>query len=540
MAQYGGEGFDPRRYLRVAWGAKWVLLAGVVLIPAAMFAVSSALPKTYEASATLHVEEATVSSRLASAGITVSTSDAAETARLIETTLVAERAARELGEDTSSARSLLSQIEVELDEESAETEFLTIVARAGSAARSAEIANAFADAVSATRSNQAIETIDETIEILTADARAVERGDKATRQALAEQLQELRALRASQRSGGTQVIEPAVAPSDPASPTPVRNAALGLVLALLLAGGLVPLLDRMDRRLRDPEELEQIVEAPLLAAIPTGAFPWRLPTPDVREAFQTLRAGLIHFHGDTPLRSVIVASPTQGDGRTTVSTNLALALARAGRDVVLVDADMRRPRVASELGAEVRIGLDAVLGEGRPPHEALVDVEAEGGRLRILANGSPVLDPSTLLDSATMRSVLDELSTSADVVLIDTPPLLSVSDAIPLFEQASGALLVARVDHTDRDDLIRARHMISAAGGTVLGAVATGTRSGHTYYGDAYLDHGSTELGAAGHRAEAGDATAAGDGRGTLAGRGHGAPTGGPARAPSPRARGSG
>jgi capsular exopolysaccharide synthesis family protein len=185
-----------------------------------------------------------------------------------------------------------------------------------------------------------------------------------------------------------------------------------------------------------------------------------------------------------------VASPGQQDGKTTVAVNLAIAYALEGRNVILVDADLRRPQIAARLGKEVVSGLDAVLMGERALEEALVDVDAGGGRLRILPVATPPPNPAVLLGSQRMRSLLAELAEQADIVLIDSPALLAVSDAIPLINQAAGTVLVARLNQTTKDAVQRTNQVISAAGGTMLGTVATGAQAGglYGYYGYGYYD----------------------------------------------------
>jgi capsular exopolysaccharide synthesis family protein len=490
----------------------------IVLIPAAVYGISSRLEKTYEASTTLQVQQTTVSSSLFSGGSVLISSSLEGAARLIQTSAVANKAARKLDEPTSDASSLLSSISVDTSSTTGaqNDEFLTITARASDPERAADIANAFAHAVSNTRTAKAQEEIDKTIATLSASATTPPEStttpttppestttpttppesttpttpqDPAAAKELAQQLQQLRALKASQAST-TQVVQPAFPPGSPSSPRPVRNAAVGLVFALLLAAGLVPMLDRLDRRLREPEEIDELLATPTLGMIPGAAFPGGAPSPHVREAFQTLRAALTYFNVDRSLSSVIITSPAHSEGKTTVAVNLAIALAQDEREVILVDGDLRRPQVAGRVGADARIGLDAVLVEDRTVEDALVEMDVGGGRLRVLSGGTRAPNPAVLLGSARMRSLIAQLSEQADILVIDTPPILSVSDAIPLLEQVSGTVLVARIDHTSRDALRRSEQVITAAGGSLLGVVATGTRLGGLY---GYADYGYYE-----------------------------------------------
>lgn len=490
------ESGDPRHYLRLVGRWKWLLLAVVVVIPLAVFGASRLLPTEYQARTTLFVQGTSIDSGDTTNPITVSTSSPGDVARLITTPLVGTVVAKRLGDPPSEGRALARTVSATLDETgsgSTQSGFLTIVAQAGDPQRALAIAQAFADAVTTKRTRDAVNAINETVKSLSADAAST--GDPVARRDILTQIQQLRGLRATQENS-TQIVDPPVEPTSPVSPKPLRNAALGFILAVLLAAGLVPLLNRLDRKIRQPEELEELAGVPLLAAVPDTAFPGRTPEPRARESFQTLRAGLMSFNIDRPLSSIAVTSPARGDGKTTVAMNLAIVLAQDGRDVILVDGDLRSCQTASRLGVEGSIGLDAVLLDERSVHDGLVDVPGiEGGRLRVLPAVSPPHNPSVLLGSERMKAVMAELAEIADMVVIDTPPLLLVSDAIPLVDHVSGVVLVARIDYTARDALEKTTEVITTAGGTILGVAATGTKAGDLYgYGE-YVSGSDAEVG---------------------------------------------
>jgi capsular exopolysaccharide synthesis family protein len=467
--------------VRQAWRRRWILLAVIVAIPLAAYLITERQAKVYEASTLLKVAPQNIQ---VSNQLSFSTSGASETATIIKTTSVARLAARQLGQSPDTAGALLGAIGVNVEGEGTDAGFVKITARSNDPQQAAKIANAFAASISQTRTNDAIGQVDQSIATL---SKQESQGVNPAAQAqIAEQLQQLQTSRA-QLNNTTQVIEPAAAPSSPISPHPGRNAKVGFILALLIAAGLVPLLDAVDRRFREPEELEENFDAPLLGSIPEEAFPGRGSGPFVHEAFQTLRAGLTYFNIDRTLNSVLINSPTRGDGKTTVVANLARAMAEDGRNVIAVDCDLRRPQLAKRLGVadKVNFGLDSVLIDRRGVGEALVDVEIEGGQLRVLPGGAPP-NPAVLLGSDRMRELLAKLSESADMVIVDTPPILSVSDAIPLQEQVSGTVLVTRMDHTSRDGVRKAINYISSAGGNLLGFVATGVQLGGVGGYDAY------------------------------------------------------
>jgi capsular exopolysaccharide synthesis family protein len=473
------EGLEIRQWGQLIWRRKWLLLAIVIVIPAAVYVGSMLMPKTYQSAATINVKATAGASTVLSR--TVAKVDIGEVQTLMTTTVVARRAARVLGLPASAARSLLGHISVAPT--SPDSNFLTITAQDSDPGEAARIANAFARAVAQARTNSAVHDIDRGIAVLTAQA-ATEPGDEASQEALSQKIQELRGLKAAQTKT-TTIVEAAVPAASPISPKPRRNTAIALILALLIAAALAPMLDRLDRRIREPSELEDLLEAPVLAMIPDDAFPGHPPGMHVRESFQTLRASLTYFNVDRSLSTLVVASPVQQDGKTTVAVNLALAYALDERDVILIDGDMRRPQVAARLGKEVSVGLDAVLVGEKTLDEVLVDVDVGAGRLRILPGAKPPPNPAVLLGSQRMRSLLAELSERVDMVIVDTPGLLAVSDAIPLFNQVVGSVIVSRLDRTPKDALRRAKQVIESAGGTVLGGVATGAQAGgiYGYYG---------------------------------------------------------
>jgi Mrp family chromosome partitioning ATPase len=396
-----------------------------------------------------------------------------------------------------------------------ETGFITLTAIAGNGARAAEIANAVARALRVTRRNAGIKRVDASIANVEKDIEELPPGEELQRSQLSERLQGLRALRAAQAEN-TQVVEAAAAPASPVSPNPKRNAILAFVVALLVAAGAVALAERLDRRLHDSRDLERLTGTPLLAQIPSSAFPGAAPDPQLPIVFQTLRDSLTYFNVDQRLASLLVISPLKGDGKTSVSTNLAVAFARSGKQVILVDADLRSPQVATRMGTPPVPGLSEVISGSSEIQDALSEIEPFGSYLRVLPGGSIPPNPSEMLGSARMSTILAELSEMmvemlgsarmstilaelsemSDLVLIDTAPVLVVSDAFPLFEQVAGIVGVSRLEQTPREAITRAIEVASSAGGRVLGMVATGAKQPGDGYGYGYA-YGETPTAAA-------------------------------------------
>jgi len=471
---------DLRETLGMLWRRKATLLACLVLIPLAVYVVSSQRQNQYEAETTLQVKAASVDTSLFMADAPAAQQPLqplAAAARLVTTTEVARQAATELDPSPSSVPSLLNQVAVTTDPDSG---FLTIVATDKGPRRAADIASAFASALIETRATRARAQIDAAVRQVGRDLEQLS-GDDTGRAQLSQQLQRLRALRAAQ-GYNAELMESATIPTTAASPRPLRDAGIALLLAALLGVGVAYLFERLDRSIRDPLELERLTGVSLLGTIPTSAFAFGSDEREAAEAFHTLRASLTYFNIDRPLQDVLIASPLQGDGKTTVATELARAYASAGRHVILVDTDLRDPQVAGRVGTNGTRGLGMVLVGAAQLDEALIEIEEDGpGRLQVLPSGPPPPNPSALMASNRMATLVQDLKGRADLVLFDTPAALVVGDAIPLFEQVSGVVLIARVGSTSRDAIVRLTRTVTSAGGTLLGAVATDIKPAGDY-----------------------------------------------------------
>jgi capsular exopolysaccharide synthesis family protein len=480
MERSPGAQPDLRSVVDALWRRRWLFLGILVSIPVVVYLVSTRIVEKYETDAIVSTAVQQFEVPGVSTGA-LSSSGSEEV--LINSEEVKAAAAEELGGSVGGSIAA----EPLTTTGGTTTGLLQLTATAGSGQRAADIADAYASAIDKVRTRESVKAIDRAMAKL--EAQADEVTDPATDAEIASQLQSLRAARGAARES-TETILAARVPDSPISPNPKRNTALAAVVALLLALGIVVVRERLDRRLRDPDELEPLLGTPLLSVIPNAAFPGARPADTtVREAFRTLAASLVYFNIDRPLASVMVASPTKGDGKTTVAVYLAIALARDGQNVVLIDADMRHPRVAVRLGIESEVGLSDVLSNQAELNNALIEIDVGDGRLRVLASGSRPPNPARLLSSRRVGSLLASLSEQVDIVIIDTPPLLTVSDAVPLLEKVSGTIVVAKVGSTSRDALERMRQVIETAAGNNLGAVATGSGKAGLYgYGAEYYE----------------------------------------------------
>ncbi len=461
----------------------------MIVIPVAVYLVSAHQPKIYQSSVLIEVQPTTIDTAEGVATGGPSAQFIAIAARLINTTGVAEVASRVLGPPHTPTGALLGSLSESIDPT---TGFITITAQASTPERAAAIANAFAAATNRARAKASVKALNQNITALVAQKHALPQRAQSVRNQLTVQLERLRAQRAAQGTNAL-VIEPATPNPTPISPHPTRDAVLALLFAFLLAIGLVALAEAFDRRIRNPEDLEALAGLPVLASVPRSAFARGVVRPDTLEAFRSLRANLKFFNVDRDISSIVITSAHTGDGKTTVAINLARAYAFSGSDVILIDADLRRPAIAGRLGLESEEGLAGVLIGTNEVNDSLVEIEAPGhesGRIRVLPSGQVPPNPAELLASQRMHRLIEELSTLCDVLIIDTSPLRAVSDALPLLDEASGALVVARLGVVQRDDVKYLRRILAEARCSALGTVATGlaNRSNFSYSYSSYRE----------------------------------------------------
>lgn len=208
------------------------------------------------------------------------------------------------------------------------------------------------------------------------------------------------------------------------------------------------------------------------------------PKSPAAEAFRVLRTNLQFMGLDAPLKSLLVTSASPGEGKSTVTANLAVAFAQAGARVCLVDADLRRPTAHKLFGLDNWNGLTTALVGQSPVEHSLRETAVEG--LLVLPSGPIPPNPAELLGSQRMVRLLADLQDRFDLVLVDTPPVLAVTDACVLAPKVGGALVVARSGAVDRQQVVRAKESLEAVKAQVLGVVLDGLRTesngGHYYY----------------------------------------------------------
>ncbi|HWN72722.1 MAG TPA: polysaccharide biosynthesis tyrosine autokinase, partial [Solirubrobacterales bacterium] len=406
--------------------------------------------------------------------------------------VVGAKAAEELGLNFSEVG---GSVEVASANENAN--ITTIAATNESPERAAEVANAYARATIAfqQKSNQSkvkakIALLEKKLEDLSPEEAASPKAGL-----LKEQLDQLEIEEALQ-TGETSLVQEATAPSSPSKPKTKRNVTLGIVLGLVLGLALAALIERLDRRIRSIEELEELFGLPIIARIPkskafdNASTEAMLQAPEA-EAFRTLRTNLRYLNVvNRDLDSLLITSPEPNDGKSTVARGLAGAMAELGDDVVLVEADLRKQSSFRSEGGSHSEGLAGVLA-GAELDRALIEVPVsqdgpEGSRsLFVLPSGAIAPNPSELLESERMREVLTTLRERFDVVVVDSPAIGVFGDAMALVPLVAGSLAVGGLGKTTHEGAQGFVEQLELTGNRPLGLVATMTaasRNKYAYY----------------------------------------------------------
>lgn len=304
----------------------------------------------------------------------------------------------------------------------------------------------------------------------------------AQQSAFKERLDQL-SVDAALRTGGAQLVTPATEPTSPIKPRPIKNAVLALVAGLMLGVGAAFLFDYLDDSLKSKEDLEAAASLPTVGMIPSVAT-WRDrhdtlvitrtdPASPAAEAYRTLRTSIQFMGLDRPMRTIQITSSNASEGKTTTLTNLGVVLARAGQRVILVCCDLRRPRLNTFFGLPNTIGFTSVLLGDAPLSAALQQVPGEQ-RLLLLSSGPLPPNPSELLSSKRTTELLAALQANCDVVLLDSPPVLPVTDAAVLAGRVDATLLVATARTTTLRELTRAAEILRQVGAPLIGTVLNG------------------------------------------------------------------
>jgi capsular exopolysaccharide synthesis family protein len=431
--------------------------------------------------------------------------------RVVESLALQERVSTELGFPASASGG-----------GDPESSVLSITARDTSPRRAAEVANAYAAAYIELRREQSIRDIEDATKLLQArvaqyqrdiDALTAQLADPANAApAVSSQLTQRRdalnrakenfqnridglTIDASLKSGGATILTPAYEPTVPYAPRPVRSAAIGMLAGLVLGLGLAFLRDLLDDRIRTREDLVALApNLPILGLIPKmkrltpgrmrklGRHAHAVP-PEAVESYRSLRSAITFLGVDQPLTVIQITSPHAGEGKSTTTRNLARMMSHSGHSVLVIDADMRKPSLHALAGLTNEVGLSNVLagtlGIATAAKRLALDED-----LTVLTAGPVPPNPSELLGSRRGEELIDAVRGHYDVVLIDGPPVLAVTDPVVIAHLVDATVVVTKADSSRRDDLARALEILGQSKANVVGLVLNGidTRSRYGRY----------------------------------------------------------
>jgi len=506
-----------RTYVALLRRRKWWVITLTLLGLAGSLAFSVTAHKEYSATAQVLVQSAADASALGVAQAPVTQTDVQTELTLVTSAPIVNSVRREFGNVPVASASEVGQ-----------TNVIAITAASGSPPQAARIANAYARAFVAYRRAAASENLtaaeaqlrtqltklSHQLKSLHGNARSSAQADALFSQqaVLKEQLAQMQ-VSGAVNIGGVELVTPAQPPASPSSPQPARDALLGIAAGLLAGLGGAFLRDSLDDRLSSKEAAEHAGGAPVLALVPMVTS-WRRrqkamvvavtePTSPAAEAYRSLRTSLQFTGQERRLRSLVITSPAASEGKTSTLANLGVVFAQAGARVLMVSCDLRRPRLGEFFGFDERTGLTTVLSGQRSLEEAIQPVSGHD-RLWALPAGQVPPNPAELLNGSQARQVFTALAERFDLVIIDSPPILPVTDAVVLSQHADATLLVVAAGQTRRADMRRAAEKLDQVGvavlGTVLNEVTKQTGYGYGYgYGQAYkpyLTEGSSANGA--------------------------------------------
>jgi capsular exopolysaccharide synthesis family protein len=491
------SGVNLRTYLRILRRRKWWVIGCTVVAVVGALAYSFVATKQYSATAQLLIEPQTGSVPFGSTAQTIATNQVATELQLMTSAPVV---------DAVEAHFHLSKLWAKVAEDQ-QTNVISVTATNANAAQSARIANFYATDFVEYETNQVrsslavaeiqlqgqINAINKELSTTTASPQGTALADQVA--ALQDQYAQLQ-VEGAETSGGVSLIASASVPTSPSSPKPVELGAIGLVLGLLVGLCAAFVADSLDTTIRSTDEFEHLVpHVPTVALVPFDES-WRdrakpflatlvEPTSAATESYRSLCTSLQFARSDQRIRSVLVTSPISSEGKTSTTANLGVVLAQVGQKVVLVSCDLRRPRLAGFFGLDEGVGLTSVMSGARTLKDALQPVRDVPG-LMLLGSGSTSPNSAEVLRRPNLFEIFDELKATFDMLLIDSPPVLPVTDPTLLSHLTDVTLLVVAAGKTTKGQLRRAHGQLAEAGAQIFGIVFNKIPRGTSDFDDVY------------------------------------------------------
>ncbi len=499
-------------YAYLLWHWAWlILLAGVLAGGLAYFASKSTTP-VYQTTTLLLVSNPPATSSIDSTSMIPSNTMTETYSQMLTNTPVLAKVITDLGL-TIDTETLKGAIDVQVI---LNTQIVSVAVSDTSPTRAAAIANdigqVFSDRIRQLQSDRYASTLaglqkqvdDMSKQIDDTNASLTQETDPAQKLQLDSRLTQYRQiysnlvtnyeqvrLAEAQTSTSVAQAEPAQIPTSPISPKTTQNTLLAVVFGMLLAVGVVFGIDSLDDTIKNPEEIRQKFGLPILGVIAQHKqlegkpITQEQPRSPVAESFRTLRTNITYAAVDKPLRWIMVTSPTPMDGKTTVCANLGVVFAQGGKKAVIVDGDLRRPMESKRFGLENTSGLSELFLGTLDSVNGSAQATGVAG-LKVITSGALPPNPAELMASKKMLEILTLLTAENDLVLVDTPPALSVTDATALAPGMDGVILVAKPGMTKLAAFKQTLEQLQGVGAKVLGVVLNDVEPKSRKYGYYY------------------------------------------------------
>ncbi len=507
---------DIRRYIALLFQWAWLLAAMTILAALTAYIISKRTIPVYQATTTLLINEAPSTKMTDYTSILTSERLAQTYTKMITKTPVLQAAIDQLNLQGMTAEDLAKLVNVELVQN---TQLIVIKVENTDPKLAADLANTIYQVFNSqiqelqssrfAASKQNLEAqlarIDDQIQQTSAELEKIKdssvmSGEKDRletalaqyRQTYASLLQSYEQVRISESSSTSNVVqvEPAIPPEKPIRPRTLTNTALGGLVGLLLSGGIMVVFEALDDTIHGSDDITQHLHVPVLGVIArheldNGDLITLIePRSPISEAFRSLRTNLQFASVDKPLRTLLVTSPSPADGKTTIVANLGVVIAQSGRKVAVVDADMRRPMVQVRLKLPNRYGLSSLFVSKKLDLNGTLQ-QTGTENLFALTTGAIPPNPAELLGSEKMNEILGEIGKIVDVIIIDSPPVIAVTDSAILANRVDGVLLVVKPGQTKMEAARQAVEQLKRAGANLFGVVLNDvnfSRSRYSYY----------------------------------------------------------
>ena len=508
---------DLRQYLALFRQWWWLVVLVMALAGGAAYAVSSQMTPIYRATTTLLINQAPSSQATDYTTIVTSERIASTYAEMLTTRSVLEETLARMGVNMSPGQ-IAGMISVS---PVSDTQLMRVSVTGPDPQFDAALANmlvtTFSEYIMETQSQrfaaslQSLKTQIDDMELqMSQTQKSVDASlDQDEKDRLESRLDQYKQIHSSllmsyesvrmtqaQTSSTLVQIESALVPGYPIGPKTMQNTLLAVVVGGMLAVGGILAFDALDDTIKTPDEITRKLKLPVMGAIERfdepedGRLVTRVqPRSPVAESFRALRTNVQYASVDRPLRTLLITSPAPSEGKTTVIANLAAVMAQGGRQVTVVDADLHRPRIHSVFQISQRPGLSALFIDEVKLHLNGSRQPTGIDRLGILTSGELPPNPSELLGSNRMRLIINTLLEQSERVLIDTPPVLSVTDAVVLAPLVDGVLVVVRTGQTKMAALKTTIERLRYVGGNVVGVVLNGIDYRSARYGYYYKNH---------------------------------------------------